>query len=64
MTRDERVRMNIIIEQTNRLMDAPAKVNPCVTNADVVEALLGDVMHIRDGRAPKELAALIERDEL
>jgi hypothetical protein len=59
MTKVEHARMSMITKQTDMLMNSGASVNPRVTNADVIEAMLGDIALVQRGNAPRHLAALI-----
>jgi hypothetical protein len=55
-------RLNTIVEQANRLMDSGPSVNPVITNADVVEALIADIRMVEMDKEPTELGKLIELD--
>ena len=48
--------------QANKLMNGPPSLNPVVSTADVVEALIGDLGQLLADKNPKYLAELIERD--
>ncbi len=62
MNKNDTARLTKVLAQVDELLDAPSKENPTIMNIDVLEAFYGDVTHIRNGREPKELAALIARD--
>jgi hypothetical protein len=62
MTKTEHARLDLITDQTNKLMNAGPSLTTGVTNADVVEAMLGDIALVQRGQAPKHLAALIAID--
>lgn len=63
MNQKDTARLSLVLTQVDELLNAPAKQNPTIMNIDVLEAFYGDVTHVRNGRDPKELAALIERDK-
>lgn len=62
MNRQDHARLRTIVAQANTLMDASPVVNPKVTNAMVIEALIGDVSEVSANRAPCWLADLIKLD--
>jgi len=63
MNKRERERMHSILDMANRLMDGPGSVNAQITNADVVEAILGDLTKLLNNFDPVELPKLIALDE-
>jgi hypothetical protein len=62
MNKRDSKRLNTIVEQANRLMDSGPSVNPVITNADVVEALIADIRMVEMDKEPTELGKLIELD--
>lgn len=59
MNRTERAQLTAIVDVADALMNGRGNG---ITNADVVEALIGDVRHVANGTAPRELAELVTRD--
>lgn len=62
MNRRERQRINAIIDQANTLMNGGSNVKAQITNADVVEAILGDLLRLINNFDPVELPGLIALD--
>lgn len=60
MTKTEYARLDQIVRNTNDLL---MNTGNGITNADVIEAMLGDIIRVQGGRAPEELAALVRADE-
>jgi len=63
MNKRERERMHSILDMANRLMDGPSNAQAQITNADVVEAILGDLVKLLNSFDPVELPKLIELDK-
>lgn len=63
MNQRERKAINSILDMANSLMDAGPNDKAQITNADVVEAILGDLIKFLNNSAPDELTKLIERDK-
>lgn len=61
MTKGEYTRIQTIIDQTNRLMDAGPYDGRNVSNVDVIEALIGDLGKLVNNRPPMHLAELLAR---
>ena len=58
MNKRERHRVNAILD-----MDGPSSTQAQITNADVVEAILGDLVKLINNFDPVELPKLIELDK-
>jgi len=63
MNKRERQRINAILDMANTLMNAGPNVKAQITNADVVEAILGDLTKLLNNYDPVELPKLIALDE-
>jgi len=63
MNQRERKAINQILDQANALMDAGPNDSVTITNADVIEAVLGDLLRFINNSEPSELGKLVERDK-
>lgn len=61
MDRTDHRRMSLVRAQADELLDAPKSTETQILNIDVLEALLGDIGHVQNGREPRELAELLIR---
>lgn len=60
MNKADRIRLDATRQQAEKLMNMdPMSDNKGITNADVVEALLGDIALITGGSAPHYTADLV-----
>lgn len=64
MNKKDRENLHTLIELANKLMNAPAKLpgEVIVSNADVVEAMIEDILNALAGNSPVELRRLVVRD--
>jgi len=55
--------MCLILDQANTLMNAGPKLDNPITNADVIEAILGDISKVLNGQCPSDLGKYVEQDK-
>lgn len=62
MTKLETAQLQKLASQVDTILDAPATVNPSVTNIKVLEGLLDDVRRMSLGKAPKYIDELLAEE--
>jgi hypothetical protein len=62
MNKRDYLRLSVLYDNVNTLMDVPPSMTPVMTNAEIIEAILGDIQRILANKDTKDVAALIDRD--